>query len=358
MEQNKGPTMKKLPAYVLFSFMIFGAFPLRHADAESIYYLTSGELSAGKSSSFAGGSACCGCRIDHYGQLPSDLPEGKVASVVFFLRGSRADSYYTRIKNGPNRLRLTIGNRSSTAMSQHAAEGEKLDIKAPWILDFVFSPPAPVKPGMPWKLLDGDNNIYSAVLLHSGDVDLQHGLKGYYKTYNCQYSRVEDQSYSVKFNFVESESQTKVTDRKKPARPKGKIRGKVYKTAVVEFTERGDLGIKDAGSIVAEWMTTSLNETGAFEVYERLSLEKLMQEHQLGMSGLMDEDTIAEIGRIHGVQAIITGSVIKFGDIISVTAKVIDVATAKIVDSADVKVKDVNAISSEIEYLAWELALE
>ena len=83
-----------------------------------------------------------------------------------------------------------------------------------------------------------------------------------------------------------------------------------------------------------------------------------MEEHQLEMSGLMDDDTIAEIGRIHGVQAIITGSVLKFGDIISVTAKVIDVETAKIVDSADVKVKDVNAISSEIENLAWDLAID
>ena len=132
----------------------------------------------------------------------------------------------------------------------------------------------------------------------------------------------------------------------------------MYKTAVVEFTERGDLRIKDAGAIIAEWMTTSLDETGAFEVYERLSLAKLMEEHQLEMSGLMDDDTIAEIGRIHGVQAIITGSVLKFGDIISVTAKVIDVETAKIVDSADVKVKDVNALSSEIENLAWDLAID
>ena len=350
--------MKQLRARLFFSFAVFTLVLLSQADAGPVLYLTSGELSSGKSSSFAGGSACCGCRIDHYGQLPTDFPEGKVSSVVFFLRGSRADSYYTRIKNGPNRLELTVGNRSSVAMSRKVPADKKIAIKAPWILDFRFSPPAPVKPGMHWKLLDGDNNIYSAVLLHSGDVDLQHGIRGYYKTYNCQYSRVEDQSYSVKFNFVETKALMNVVDDKKTARSKQKIRTKVYRTAVVEFAERGDLGIKDAGTIIAEWMTTSLDETGAFEVYERLSLAKLMEEHQLEMSGLMDDDTIAKIGRIHGVQAIITGSVLKFGDIISVTAKVIDVETAKIVDSADVKVKDVNAISSEIENLAWDLAID
>ena len=105
-------------------------------------------------------------------------------------------------------------------------------------------------------------------------------------------------------------------------------------------------------------MTTSLNKTEAFEVYERLSLNTLMEEHKLGQTGLMDEVTIAEIGRIRGVQAIVTGSVSKFGDIISVTAKVIDVETAKIIKSADIKVGDINVISSEIDKLAWELAVE
>jgi TolB-like protein len=137
-----------------------------------------------------------------------------------------------------------------------------------------------------------------------------------------------------------------------------KLREKMLKTAVVEFTERGDLGIKDAGAIVAEWMTTALNKTGAFEVYERLSLEKLMQEHKLGMSGLLEAETIAKIGKMRGVEAIVTGSVSKFGDVISVTAKLIDTATAKIIDSGDIKVSDVNRISFEIDKLALELATE
>ncbi|MBN2031157.1 hypothetical protein JW824_13065 [bacterium] len=145
---------------------------------------------------------------------------------------------------------------------------------------------------------------------------------------------------------------TVATDSERP------VRGIVLKTSVVEFTERGDLGIQDAGAIVAEWLTTSLNKTGAFEVYERLSLSTLMEEHKLGMTGLLDDETIAEIGRIRGVDAIVTGSVIKFGDIISVTAKVIDVETAKIIKSSDIKVTDINEISSGIDELAGELARE
>ena len=137
--------------------------------------------------------------------------------------------------------------------------------------------------------------------------------------------------------------------------PMTQTTGTVLKTAVVEFSEKGDLGIKDAGSIIAEWMTTALNKTGAFEVYERLSLSKLMEEHKLGQTGLLDDKTIAEIGRIRGVEAIITGSVLKFGNVISVTAKLIDVVTAKIIRSSDIKVNDVNAVSIEIDRLARDL---
>jgi len=135
-------------------------------------------------------------------------------------------------------------------------------------------------------------------------------------------------------------------------------RKNILKTAVVGFSERGNLGIQDAGEIIAEWMIPALNKTGAFEVYERLSLDKVVQEHALGQSGMVSDEAMAQIGKLRGVQVIITGSVIKFGDVISVTAKVIDVETAKIIDTADIKVTDVNAISNEIDKLAWELAKE
>ena len=112
------------------------------------------------------------------------------------------------------------------------------------------------------------------------------------------------------------------------------------------------------GAIIAEWMTTALNKTGAFEVYERLSLAKLAEEHKLGMSGLLDAESIAEIGKMRGVQAIVTGSVIKFEEIISVTAKLIETETAKIIDSADIKVNSVSALSQSIDNLAIELATD
>lgn len=135
-----------------------------------------------------------------------------------------------------------------------------------------------------------------------------------------------------------------------------KIRREMLKVAVVDFAERGDLGVKDAGSSVAEWFTTALQKTGAFDIYERISMQKLMDEYKLGMTGIADEKTMAQIGKVRGVQAIVTGSVLKFQNTISLTVKLIDTETAKIIDSADIKTKSMDNIPLEIDNLAWELA--
>jgi len=319
-----------------------------HSD--SLLYVTSLEATKDHER-FAGGSACCNCVTEHYGRLPADFPGGDVISVTFFLTMSRSSSYYTRVKAGPTQLKLILGKNEAIATSEQVKPDTELPVEASWLISFPFKPPARVEPGMTWKILDGDGDIYSAVGLYSSDVDLT-GLPGFAKVSGCQYSRIGQSSYAADFNFGTRDIETSPDIEEE----QGKIRERIYKTAVVEFAERGDLGIPEAGAIIAEWMMTSLNETGAFEVYERISLSMLMEEHQFELSGLMNEETIAEVGRLHGVEAIVTGSLIKFGDIISVTARVIDVETALIIDSADVKVTDINEISAMIGQLAFRLA--
>ncbi|UCE05097.1 MAG: hypothetical protein JSW07_15955 [bacterium] len=344
--------MKKI--FLITSLLIL---LLIEAQAQPLVYVSSGNHSKNHRYAFAGGTACCGCMVKHYGKLPQDFISGDVKAVIFYLNTSRENSYYTKVKQGPTKLKLILGERQSIATSVKLSDFEYLPVKHKWYIKFGFEPPVKVTPGTKWEILDGDDNIYSAVWLHSSDIDKE-GLPGIEEQTGCQYTHRIEQWYSVKFDLLGS--RPLVVPDKKDIAPSisKKVREKVLKTAVVEFTERGNLEIQDAGAIIAEWMTTALNKTGAFEVYERLSLEKLMEEHKMGMSGLLDEETIAQIGKMRGVQAIVTGSVIKFGDIISVTAKLINTETAKIIDSADIKVIDVNTISSEIDKLAVELATE
>jgi hypothetical protein len=167
-------------------------------------YIASGKVK--QSWPFAGGSSCCGCRIEHYGTLPVDFPRREVTAVTFYLTGSRSDSYYTRIKSGPNRLKLVMGNRRAEAMSEEIPAFKTSPVKHKWLLTFKFRPPVPAEPGMTWRLLDGDNKVYSAVLLHASDratsYDMTNALPGKYKTSSCQYARVDDAWYTVKFDFV------------------------------------------------------------------------------------------------------------------------------------------------------------
>lgn len=138
----------------------------------------------------------------------------------------------------------------------------------------------------------------------------------------------------------------------------GKLRTTVLNTAVVEFQEKGSLSIQDAGYVIAEWMSGSLHKTQVFDIYERVLSYEVLEEQDLGFTGALDEKTTAEIGMIYGVEAIVTGTVSKFGNTISVVAKLIDTETAKVIASSDVKTTSVDEIPSAMDELAWELAKE
>ena len=99
-------------------------------------------------------------------------------------------------------------------------------------------------------------------------------------------------------------------------------------------------------------------ETGVFDIYTRLSIKDIIKELEFQSTDFIDTKTAAKAGKIHGVEAIVTGSVIKFGNVVSVTVKLIDTETAKIIDSADVKAKSLDALSEKIDELATELASE
>ncbi len=140
--------------------------------------------------------------------------------------------------------------------------------------------------------------------------------------------------------------------------PEEEQRTFILNTAIVEFQEKGSLDIKDAGEIVAGWMSSSLIKTGAFTLYERVLLYKILEEQDLGLTGALDEKTTAEIGKLYGVDAIVTGTVSKFGSTISVVVKLIDTETAKVIASSDVKTTSVDAIPGAMDRLARELARE
>lgn len=113
---------------------------------------------------------------------------------------------------------------------------------------------------------------------------------------------------------------------------------KKTKIAVLDFALKGQgFETEDMGGIVAEWFITALVKEGRFDVIERGLLKKIMDEHALGLSGVVDESTATKIGKILGVKIVISGSVLKLADILEINARIIDVETASIIAAENVK---------------------
>ena len=66
------------------------------------------------------------------------------------------------------------------------------------------------------------------------------------------------------------------------------------------------------GDAAADELVTQLFGTGKFSLVERSQLEAVLAEQNLGQSGRVNSAQAAEIGRILGVQMILTGSITKF----------------------------------------------
>jgi hypothetical protein len=73
-------------------------------------------------------------------------------------------------------------------------------------------------------------------------------------------------------------------------------------------------------------------------VVERAQLDKLLGEQKLKQTGAIDPATAKEVGRIAGVDAIITGSVTDLQSMVGINARLIDTATGEIFAEAQVKI--------------------
>jgi TolB-like protein len=125
------------------------------------------------------------------------------------------------------------------------------------------------------------------------------------------------------------------------------------KIAVLDFQLQGKgYDTEDMGKIVAEWLITALVKEGRFEVIERRLLEKVMREQQLVMEGVVDSRSAVKLGELLGVKVIITGSVMRFQNILEVNARIIDVKDASIIAAEIVR----SSTARRLEELVVQMA--
>jgi hypothetical protein len=68
-------------------------------------------------------------------------------------------------------------------------------------------------------------------------------------------------------------------------------------------------GPNRSGTQIATLAQSMIMQTGHFDVMERDKLRRVLEEQNLGMAGIVDASTAAEIGKLLGVQALIFGEV-------------------------------------------------
>ena len=92
-----------------------------------------------------------------------------------------------------------------------------------------------------------------------------------------------------------------------------KYTGLKRRIGVVSFENKAPYAQARIGQTATDILITELVKSGKFIVVERDKMDKLLEEQKLGQSGAIDPNTAARVGKILGLNAIVTGSVSQFG---------------------------------------------
>ncbi len=119
---------------------------------------------------------------------------------------------------------------------------------------------------------------------------------------------------------------------------------KKAKVAVVDFTNlQGD--VTELGRFIAEEFSVALAGAGkGFKIVDRTHLNSIIKEHKLSEKGIIDPNTARKLGKIAGVEALVTGTLTPFGDTVRIVVKILDTDTAEVIDTNGGKIAKTEAI--------------
>jgi TolB-like protein len=97
-------------------------------------------------------------------------------------------------------------------------------------------------------------------------------------------------------------------------------------------------------------LISDLSGLPGINMIERASLQKVLEEQAFGLTGLTDESTAVEVGKILQAHQLITGAFILNDDIIRIDVKLVDVKSAAILHAFDVNgdIDDIFELETEI----------
>ena len=108
--------------------------------------------------------------------------------------------------------------------------------------------------------------------------------------------------------------------------------GSVRTLAVMDFSGMGISG--GEAQALTERLRVELFNEGSFKLLERGMMETILQEQGFQQTGCVDSECLVEVGKLIGVEWMVSGSISQVGNVISVSAKIFAVGTGEIVGSA------------------------
>lgn len=93
------------------------------------------------------------------------------------------------------------------------------------------------------------------------------------------------------------------------------------------------------GKYLSEQLLNEIYGLGKLDIVDRALIDKVMGELKLGMSGMLDQESVQEAGKLLGASLVGTGTYADLGKKISVNARLIRTETGTVEGAAGVKIK-------------------
>jgi TolB-like protein len=114
--------------------------------------------------------------------------------------------------------------------------------------------------------------------------------------------------------------------------------------ALVEFADL-EGHITNFGRFLAEELITRLHETKNFKVIERQLLNQIIKEQKLTLTGIVDPSSAKQLGKLLGVDAIVSGSISDLGGSLRINARMISTETGEIFAVASTEIFKDDAVA-------------
>jgi TolB-like protein len=121
------------------------------------------------------------------------------------------------------------------------------------------------------------------------------------------------------------------------------------RVAIMDFRNI-DQSVSKLGMYLSETLITKLFQTHKFKVIERSQLGQALQEIGLGQTGVVDQKTAQEVGKVLGVDSLVIGTVTDLVNSIDINARLISTGTGEVfaVESSEIQK---NAV---VDTLMWQ----